>query len=118
MTFAQLHQRGWGGRPPIRLNWENGKLTASVMETNVANSKRYKVVIADHVPLGQKFNYKMNVLSDGSVGIDVNGKTTKVKLDSSFNKSSLFFKAGAYVHADKQNRQGAGKVTYTGLQMT
>ena len=118
VTVGQVHQRGMP-RPPVMLNWKNGKLIASVMSTNSKFATRKDIVVADNIPKGQKFNYKMDVSPDGTVAINVNGNQTKVKLDSSFNQGSLYFKAGVYVHGSKNGvKQGGGKATFTGLQMT
>lgn len=117
VTVGQLHQRGGSGRPPIMISWKNGKVEASVLNNNSPSAKRTSYVLADNVPKGQPFSYSIDVAPDGSVGLDVNGKTTKVKLDPSFKNSDMYFKAGVYVHDNQGGSQEGAKATFTGLKI-
>jgi hypothetical protein len=118
VTIGQVHQRGTAGRPPVMINWKNGQVIASVMETNSPSAQRKDYVLADNIPLGAPNNYNIDVAPDGSAAIDLNGKPTNFKLDSSFNEGELYFKAGLYVHNNQGSSSESARATFTGLQMS
>ncbi len=117
VTIGQVHQRNDIERPPIMINWKNGKVVASVMETNSPSSQRKEYELADNVPLGDKIDYKIDVAPDGAVAIDLNGKSTNFKLDPSFNEGELYFKAGLYVHDNQGDSSEGARATFTKLQI-
>lgn len=115
VSVGQLHQRGGSGRPPIMLKWNNGTVEASVLESNSPSARRQRYVLAENVPKGQKFNYNIDVAPDGTAGLSVNGKTTRVKLDPSFNDSDMYFKAGVY---NQGGSSGGSKATFNALSIS
>lgn len=118
VSVGQLHQRGGSGRPPIMLHWENGTVEASVLESNSPSAGRQRYVLAENVPKGQKFNYNIDVTPDGTAGLSVNGRTTKVKLDPSFNNSDMYFKAGVYLQDNEGGSSEGAKATFNALNIS
>ncbi len=117
VTVGQLHQRGGSGRPPVMLHWNNGTVEASVLESNSPSARRQSYVLAENVPRGQKFNYNIDVTPDGTAGLSVNGRTTKVKLDSSFQSSDMYFKAGVYLQDKQGGSEEGAKATFNELSI-
>lgn len=107
VAIGQLHEVALTGsqpRPPVMLIWRDGAVMVSVLQADTLNAPRKKTVMATHIPLGQQFDYCVQVFPGGMLQISVAGKKKTVQLNPDFAKRDLYFKAGAY----PQNSSKAG----------
>lgn len=114
VVIGQIHQEVGSGkpRPPVELFYKNGKVYASVMDSNSLSAGRHNVEIAT-VKNGEKFSYDMKLSPNGQLEVSVNGKSKTVQMDSSFKNSNLYFKAGNYC----QDQRGGSEVSFYGLDI-
>jgi hypothetical protein len=117
IVIGQIHQdNGSINRPPIELHYNNGRIVAGVMDkqTTQSGSSRTNYTIASGFSVGDKFSYSMEMSPSGKVEISVNGKSTPIQLDPSFNNSNFYFKAGNYV----QDTTGNSAVSFYSLDIS
>lgn len=116
VVIGQIHQKVSSGkpRPPVELHYDKGNIVASVMDSNSPNAGRHNVTIATGVKPGEKFSYSMQMQSNGQLNISAAGQSKSIKMDSSFNDSNMYFKAGNYC----QDPAGGSAVTAYGLNIS
>ncbi|MBT2790043.1 polysaccharide lyase family 7 protein [Paraburkholderia strydomiana] len=117
VVIGQIHQKAGNAgkpRPPVELHYDKGNIVASVMDSNSPDAGRHNVTIAIGVKPGQKFSYSMQTQPDGKLTIAAAGQTKTVQLDSSFQSSDLYFKAGNYC----QDPSGGSQVSFYGLNLS
>jgi hypothetical protein len=123
VVIGQIHQElppspplppGEGPRPPVELHYDNGKLHAEVLKKNTTlpGTPRTRLVVASGIPVGQAFTYAITLAKGGLLTVTVNDAPPKsLQLDSSFDASHLYFKAGNYC----QDKNGGSCVAFEGL---
>jgi hypothetical protein len=117
IVIGQIHQKAVNGgkpRPPVELHYDNGKIVASIMDSNSPDAGRHDVTIATGVKPGQQFSYSMQLQPSDQLTISAAGQSKTVTLDSSFQKSDMYCKAGNYC----QDPAGGSSVTFTGLSIS
>lgn len=119
LAFAQLHtEQHTNGkpRPPIELFFRGsgngrGDVVASVMDRN---GHRRDLVVARDVGLNERFSYRIDLHANGGVDISAAGGHVRLTLDSGFDRSAVYFKAGNYA----QDTRGGSRVTYYQLKVS
>lgn len=109
VVIGQIHVKDSTNRPPLKLSFDKvvngvGQLTVGFREKH--NQKDPKdTALLKGIPVGTRFTYNIHATDDGYVLLsagftDADGKrqtgNLKLKFDSSWEKSDLYFKAGLY----------------------
>lgn len=122
IVIGQIHQKlpkptkpRESPRPPVELHYDNGTLHADVMKTNTTTggSPRTRLDIVSGIPLDQSFTYAITLARGGLLTVTVNGQSRSIQLDTTFNESILYFKAGNYC----QDANGGSSVGFEGLSI-
>lgn len=119
VVIGQIHQElppGQAPRPPVELHYDKGTLRADVLKKNTTQSgtSRTRLVIASEIPVGQAFTYTLTLAKGGLFTATVNDRPPQtLQLDSSFDTSLLYFKAGNYC----QDKNGGSSVGFEGLSI-
>lgn len=123
IVIGQIHNVE-GTDPPIKLQYEystsakTGSLTAIYrLKPGISTSK---AIVMRNVPLNASFSYTITLTKGGTLAVYAKMPTTETvkwsaKLDSSWAKQTMYFKAGNYVQDNAGDNTEAGAVTFTKL---
>lgn len=117
VVIGQIHQEPpapyAAPRPPVELHYDRGTLHADVMKKNTTapGRPRTRLQIVSGIPCHQTFSYAITLAKGGLLTVTVNDRSRSLQLDSSFNNSKLYFKAGNYA----QDVNGGSSVGFEGL---
>jgi hypothetical protein len=107
VIIAQIHGKEGTSAPLFKLVYNNGKLVGEFKKsiTDLTDTK----LDFGSLSTGKKITYSLEL--DGlNVVLKVNGKTKKIKLDSSWLVGTYYFKAGNY--CIDNSGKGYSQVTY------
>ncbi|WP_380784756.1 polysaccharide lyase family 7 protein [Sphingomonas sp. R86521] len=115
IVIGQIHQEATTPRPPVELHYTNGTIHADVLQKNTteSGSPRTRLTIKTGIPTHQFFSYSITLEKGGLLRVTVNDKSQTTYLDSSFDNSKLYFKAGNYT----QDTNGGSSVGFEGLSI-
>lgn len=119
VVIGQIHSKS-AGQPLVKLMYQydsvakTGQIVAQLRATPTSDTNSY--VVATGVPLNTQFSYQIQVKADGSFDVLINGVSKlPLKLDSSWNSQTLYFKAGSYVQDNSGNSSEGAKVSFYAL---
>lgn len=101
-VVGQIHVHD-SSKPPLKLSWDKGRVILGFREAFEQTNPVDYVLLSD-VPLGVKWSYSIHVTRSGSVSVVVKcadvSATKSLRLQNSWEKAGLYFKAGLYNQED------------------
>jgi len=126
VTVGQIHDDGTGGiksEPLLKLVYkyrtktEMGDLVAEVRPTPEAPGNDNHVVAAG-VKLGDRFSYRIELMPNLTLKVDINGNEAySAAVDSSWASQELYFKAGSYLEDNSGPSDDGGRVVFYSLAL-
>jgi hypothetical protein len=113
ILFVQIHGHA-NGSECLKMHWDKGKIGIDTKPTlGVANPK---IIMHSSLKLGNLIEFFISI-SNYQLCVTVNGKTSNITFDKSWDNEKLYFKAGNYLN-DKSNVGSFGTVAYYSLSDT
>jgi hypothetical protein len=126
IVIGQIHDNGAGGikdEPLIKLVYEYNSTTgtaaivAQIRSTPTSSNTDY--TLATGIKLNTQFSYQIQLRSDLTLSVQINGVTQYSKpIDPIWESQGLYFKAGAYVQDNVGTSTEGGKVSFYALTVT
>ena len=123
VVVGQIHDNGANGvtdEPLIKLVYEydsasgTGTIVAQIRSTPTSSNTDY--TLATGIKLNTQFSYQIQLRSDLTMSVQINGVTQYTKpIDTSWESQGLYFKAGAYVQDNVGTSTEGGKVSFYAL---
>ena len=101
----------------------NGCLYARIRTTPAQDVYLKTVTLANNIPLNKLFQYKITLLRDGTLSIEINNSPFKYNLNTSpdntigWGTQELFFKAGVYIQDNGSSNADGGAADFYSLQV-
>ncbi len=125
VVIGQIHNVE-GDDPPIKLQYEYSASAKTGSVTAIYRLKpgidTSKAIVLRNVPLGQSFSYTIRLTPGGTLTVYAKLPTAaqvtwSAKLDASWAKQTMYFKAGSYVQDNVGNNTEAGSAQFTSLKI-
>jgi hypothetical protein len=127
VVIGQIHDNGAGGiksEPLIKLVYEydsttgTGTIVAQVRPTPSSTSSA-DYTVATGIKLNTPFSYQIQLRSDLTLSVQINGVTKySQSISTSWESQGLYFKAGAYVQDNSGTSTEGGEVSFYSLTAT
>src|SRR5262249_12958987 len=126
IVIGQIHDNGAGGisdQPLIKLVYEYNSTTgtativAQIRSTPTSSNTNY--TLATGIKLNTQFSYQIELRSDLTLSVQINGVTQYSKpIDPIWESQGMYFKAGSYVQDNVGTSTEGGEVSFYALTVT
>lgn len=126
IVIGQIHNVE-GDDPPLKVQYQysasskTGKIVAIYRQKTGTDS--VSTTLLDNVPMNQWFSYTIRLTKSGTLAVYTRVSSGllhrwSIKLDSTWSKQTMYFKAGAYVQDNSGDTSEGGTVVFHKLQIT